>query len=126
MGLFITILVGIIAGYVAAKLMKIDVSFWIAMLLGIAGSIVGGWVTSLLLGVNLASGFNLTTILVSIGGAVLVVLIYRLFKEEVKTPKPVYLFFPKSIRPENADAFFASQRQPTAGRDEAARLSASD
>jgi len=82
MGLFITILVGIIAGYVAAKLMKIDVSFWIAMLLGIAGSIVGGWVTSLLLGVNLASGFNLTTILVSTGGAVLVVLIYRLLKKK--------------------------------------------
>ncbi len=82
MGLFITILVGIIAGYVAAKLMKIDVSFWIAMLLGIAGSIVGGWVTSLLLGVNLASGFNLTTILVSVGGAVLVVLIYRLLKKK--------------------------------------------
>ena len=40
------------------------------MLLGIAGGTVGGWVTSLLLGVNLASGFNLTTILVSIGGAV--------------------------------------------------------
>ena len=82
MGLFITILVGIIAGYVAAKLMKIDVSFWIAMLLGIAGSIVGGWVTSLLLGVILASGFNLTTILVSVGGAVLVVLIYRLLKKK--------------------------------------------
>ena len=82
MGLFITVLVGIIAGYVAAKLMKIDVSFWIAMLLGIAGSIVGGWVTSLLLGVNLASGFNLTTILVSVGGAVLVVLIYRLLKKK--------------------------------------------
>ena len=82
MGLFITILVGIIAGYVAAKLMKIDVSFWIEMILGIAGSIVGGWVTSLLLGVNLASGFNLTTILVSIGGAVLVVLIYRLLKKK--------------------------------------------
>ena len=82
MGLFITILVGIIAGYVAAKLMKIDVSFWIAMLLGIAGSIVGGWVTSLLLGVNLASGFNLTTILVSVGGVVLVVLIYRLLKKK--------------------------------------------
>jgi Transglycosylase associated protein. len=82
MGLFITILVGIIAGYVTAKLMKIDVSFWIAMLLGIAGSIVGGWVTSLLLGVNLASGFNLTTILVSVGGAVLVVLIYRLLKKK--------------------------------------------
>ncbi len=31
MGLFITILVGIIAGYVAAKLLKINVSFLIAI-----------------------------------------------------------------------------------------------
>ncbi|HOT25736.1 MAG: GlsB/YeaQ/YmgE family stress response membrane protein [Chloroflexi bacterium] len=82
MGLIATILVGIIAGYVAAKLMKINVSFWIAMLLGVAGSILGGWITSLLLGVDLTSGFNLTTILVSIGGAVLVVLIYRLLKKK--------------------------------------------
>ena len=80
--IFVTILVGIIAGYVAAKLMKIDVSFWIAMLLGIAGSILGGWITSLLLGVDLTTGFNLTTILVSIGGAVLVVFLYRLFKKK--------------------------------------------
>ncbi|MGV7976990.1 MAG: GlsB/YeaQ/YmgE family stress response membrane protein [Anaerolineaceae bacterium] len=82
MGLFITILVGIIAGYVAAKLLKINVSFLIAMLLGIAGSILGGWVTSLILGVDLTSGFNLTTILVSIGGAVLVVFLYRLLKKK--------------------------------------------
>ena len=82
MGIFITILVGIIAGYIAAKLLKINVSFWIAMLLGIAGSILGGWITSLLLGVDLTSGFNLTTILVSIGGAVLVVFLYRLFKKK--------------------------------------------
>lgn len=82
MGLFITILVGIIAGYVSAKLLKINVSFLIAMLLGIAGSILGGWVTSLILGVDLTSGFNLTTILVSIGGAVLVVFLYRLLKKK--------------------------------------------
>lgn len=82
MGLFITILVGIIAGYVAAKLLKINVSFLIAMLLGIAGSILGSWVTSLILGVDLTSGFNLTTILVSIGGAVLVVFLYRLLKKK--------------------------------------------
>ena len=82
MGIFITILVGIIAGYIAAKLLKINVSFWIAMLLGIAGSILGGWITSLLLGVDLTSGFNLTTILVSIGGAVLVVFLYRLLKKK--------------------------------------------
>ncbi len=52
------------------------------MLLGIAGSILGGWITSLLLGVDLTTGFNLTTILVSIGGAVLVVFLYRLFKKK--------------------------------------------
>lgn len=72
MGLIASIIVGLIAGFVASKLMKTNTSLFIDMLLGIAGSILGGWVTSLLLGVDLTSGVNLTTIIVSILGAMLV------------------------------------------------------
>lgn len=61
-------------------LMKTNNKWYIDILLGIAGSIVAGWITSLLLGVNLVSGFNLPTLLVSTGGAVLVLFIYRWFK----------------------------------------------
>jgi uncharacterized membrane protein YeaQ/YmgE (transglycosylase-associated protein family) len=42
---------------------------------------VAGWLTGLLLGKNLVSGFNLTTLLVSTGGAVLVLLVYRWLKK---------------------------------------------
>ena len=82
MGLIASIIVGLIAGVVASKLMKTNTSLFIDMLLGIAGSILGGWVTSLLLGVDLTSGVNLTTIIVSILGAMLVIFIYRLIKRK--------------------------------------------
>lgn len=77
MGLFTSIIVGLLAGMAASWLMKTDHKWYIDILIGIAGSILGGWITSLILGTNLVSGFNLTTLLVSIGGAVLVLLIYN-------------------------------------------------
>lgn len=80
MGLIATILVGLIAGLVASWLMKAKTSAWMDILLGIAGAILGGWITSLFTGVNLVSGFNLTSILVAIVGAVIVIFIYRLIK----------------------------------------------
>jgi uncharacterized membrane protein YeaQ/YmgE (transglycosylase-associated protein family) len=80
MGLFTSILVGLVAGMAASWLMKTNNKWYIDILLGIAGSVVAGWITSLLLGQSLVSGFNLTTLLVSTGGAVLVLLIFRWFK----------------------------------------------
>lgn len=77
MGLFATIIVGLLAGMAASYLMKTDHKWYIDMLIGIAGSTLGGWITSLLLGSDLITGFNLTTFLVSIGGAVLVLFIYN-------------------------------------------------
>ena len=80
MGLFASILVGLLAGMAASWLMKTNNKCYIDILLGIAGSIVAGWITSIILGQSLVSGFNLTTLLVSTGGAVLVLLVYRWFK----------------------------------------------
>jgi len=80
MGLFTSIIVGLLAGMAASWLMKTNNKWYIDILLGIAGSILAGWITSIFLGVNLVSGFNLPTLLVSTGGAVLVLLIYRWFK----------------------------------------------
>lgn len=79
MGLIATIVVGLIAGWLTGKLMSGGSYGVVAnLLLGIVGSIVGGWLTSIFLGVDLISGFNLTTIIVSVIGAVVVVAIYRL------------------------------------------------
>jgi len=81
MGLIATIVVGLIAGLLASRVMKAETSAWVDVFLGIAGSILGGWITSLLLGVDLVSGFNLTSILVAFAGAVLVIVIYRAIKK---------------------------------------------
>lgn len=79
MGLITSIIVGLLAGMAASWLMKTDHKWYMDILIGIAGSVLGGWITSLLLGTNLVTGFNLTTLLVSIGGAVLVLMIYNWF-----------------------------------------------
>ena len=81
MGLFATIVVGLIAGLLASRVMKAETSALVDVFLGIAGSVLGGWITSVLLGVDLVSGFNLTSILVAFGGAVLVIVIYRAIKK---------------------------------------------
>ena len=81
MGLITSILVGLLAGMLASWLMKTNNKWYIDILLGIAGSIVAGWLTGMMLGKNLVSGFNLTTLLVSTGGAVLVLLVYRWLKK---------------------------------------------
>jgi uncharacterized membrane protein YeaQ/YmgE (transglycosylase-associated protein family) len=47
------------------------------MILGIVGGVVGGWISTLITGVNLMSGFNLTSILVALGGSIVVLVIYR-------------------------------------------------
>ncbi|MGV8049737.1 MAG: GlsB/YeaQ/YmgE family stress response membrane protein [Anaerolineaceae bacterium] len=81
MGLFITILVGLVAGLIASALMKANTSWLGDIFLGIAGSLLGGWISSLITGENLVTGFNLTSILVSIVGAALVIFLYRLIKK---------------------------------------------
>jgi uncharacterized membrane protein YeaQ/YmgE (transglycosylase-associated protein family) len=84
MGLFTSIIVGLLAGMAASWLMKTNHKWYMDILIGIAGSILAGWITSLVLGTNLVTGFNLTTLLVSIGGAALVLLIYNWFTNRRK------------------------------------------
>jgi uncharacterized membrane protein YeaQ/YmgE (transglycosylase-associated protein family) len=47
-----------------------------------AGAPLDGWITSLFTAVKPVSGFNLTSVIVAIGGAVLVILIYRFIKRK--------------------------------------------
>ena len=82
MGFFATIIVGLVVGLLASWIMKAKTGLLIDLLLGIAGSILGGWITSLLLGVNLMSGFNLTSLIVGLLGAILVIVIFQLIKRK--------------------------------------------
>jgi len=80
MGLIATIVVGLSAGWMAAMCMKAKTGLLADLILGVVGGVVGGWLTSLRLGVNLMSGFNLTSILVAFVGAIVVIAIYRLIR----------------------------------------------
>jgi uncharacterized membrane protein YeaQ/YmgE (transglycosylase-associated protein family) len=77
MGLLASIIVGLIAGYLAHVIMKTRTGLGLDLILGVIGGFVGGWISSLLLGVNLMSGVNLTSIVVALIGAVVVVFLYR-------------------------------------------------
>ena len=78
MGFLATIIVGLIAGYLVHLIMKTNTGLLLDLILGVIGGFVGGWLSSLLMGVNLMSGVNLTSILVAIVGAIVVVFVYRL------------------------------------------------
>ena len=80
MNLIATIVVGLIAGLLASWIMKAKTGVLVDLVLGVVGSVLGGWLSTLITGTNLLSGINLTSILVALGGSILVIVIYRLIK----------------------------------------------
>ena len=80
MTLLATIVVGLIAGLLASWLMKAKTGILVDLILGVVGGVLGGWITSLILGVNLMSGFNITSVIVALVGAIIVIAIYRLIR----------------------------------------------
>jgi len=71
------ILVGLIAGWATGKVMKGGgYGFFVDIILGIVGAIVGGFVARAI-GISPAGGL-IYTILIATGGAILVVFIFRL------------------------------------------------
>lgn len=78
MGFLLVLLMGLIVGAITGFLMKSNYPWYIDILLGIVGAAVGGWLTSIFFGADLTTGFNLTTLVVSVIGAVIVVAITRL------------------------------------------------
>lgn len=80
MGLLSTILVGLVAGLLASWIMKADTGVLVDIILGIVGAMLGGWISSLITDVDLVSGFNPTSILIALGGAILVLAIFRLIR----------------------------------------------
>lgn len=51
----------------------------VTMLIGIAGALVGGFLVGLFVGGDLITGFNIPTIVVATLGAIVLLLLYRLF-----------------------------------------------
>ena len=78
-------LFGLIAGAVAKFIMpgKDPAGIIITIVLGIAGAVVGGFLSSQLFGWDV-TGFNLPSFGIAIAGALLVLILYRLFTTSAK------------------------------------------
>ena len=81
MGILSWIIMGLIVGLVAKFFMpgQDPGGFIITILLGIAGAFVGGFLGSLL-GLGKVTGFNVGSLLLAIGGAVILLILYRVIK----------------------------------------------
>ena len=74
------ILLGLIAGFVASKIVdKEGKGLFLDVLLGIVGSVVGGWVFSIVNSEGV-TGLNLHSLVVAIIGAVAILLAYHGFR----------------------------------------------
>ena len=77
--LFVWIIVGLIAGYVASNIMGRPGRYGLLgdLVVGLLGSVLGGWIVGLLLGG--ATGGIIGSIVVAILGAMLLIYLLRMF-----------------------------------------------
>ena len=69
------LIIGALAGWIASLITGRGEGLLLDIVVGIIGAFVGGLLYSALTGVNFTAGFNLTTLLVAIVGAVILLVI---------------------------------------------------
>lgn len=79
MTLLAWLVVGAIAGFVASEIMGTREGLVMMVVLGIVGAIVGGWIAADVLKIANVTGINLTSIIVAIVGAIVVIFVYDAF-----------------------------------------------
>lgn len=82
MGILTWILFGLVAGILAKLIMpgKDPGGIIVTILIGIAGAVVGG-IIGTQLGFGSVSGFNFRSFLIAVGGAILLLFVYRQVKK---------------------------------------------
>ena len=82
MGILTWIVLGLVAGFLAKLLMpgQGPAGLVVTCLLGIVGALVGGYLGSHFFGLEDVTGFDLRSVGLAVGGAVLVLLVYGLLK----------------------------------------------
>ena len=76
------IVLGLIAGFIGSKLVnKRGEGFFLDIILGIIGAVVGGWLFSMFGGEGV-SGLNLHSLIVAVIGAVLVLVVYHAIRRK--------------------------------------------
>jgi len=82
MSIIAWIVLGLIAGFIGSKLInKRGDGFFLDIILGIIGAVVGGWVFSQFGGTGV-SGLNLHSLIVAVIGAILVLVIYHAIRRK--------------------------------------------
>ena len=83
MSILAWIILGLIAGFIASKIVnKAGEGIVVDILLGIVGAIVGGYVFSML-GASGVSGLNLYSLIVAVIGSILFLVIYHAIRGAV-------------------------------------------
>lgn len=74
------LLLGLIAGAIAKLILpgKQAGGWFVTLLLGVVGAILGGWLGSAIFGVGVDAFFSLSSWLLAIGGSIIVLLVYGL------------------------------------------------
>ena len=82
MGIFSWIVMGLVVGALAKFIMpgKDPGGLIVTILIGIAGAFVGGYLGSVL-GFGPVTGFNMGSILLATGGAIVLLVLYRVMKK---------------------------------------------
>lgn len=80
MGLIAWIILGALAGWLASIVMRTDAEqgAFMNIIVGIVGAVLGGFIMQMF-GASGVSGFNLYSLLVAIGGAVVLLAVYKTF-----------------------------------------------
>lgn len=79
MGIIGWIVIGIVAGWLAEKVMGRSHGLVTNLIVGVLGALIGGFIAGSLLNIPVG-GFNLITLLVAFGGAVLLLFLLGLVK----------------------------------------------
>ncbi len=85
MGIIAWIVLGALAGFIANLIMGGGEGLVLMVVLGIVGAVVGGFIAGSVLGIADVTGLNLTSLLVAVFGAVVVIFVVRLFVSRGRT-----------------------------------------
>ena len=83
MGFFSWIIMGLIAGALAKWILPGDDpgGFFVTILIGVAGGMLGGFIGASM-GIGTVAGFDLLSLGLAIGGAIILLLVYRMVKSK--------------------------------------------
>jgi len=72
------LILGLIAGAIAKAILpgRQGGGWFLTLILGVIGAFLGGWLGSIIFGVNLGDFFSISTWLLAIAGSIIVLLVY--------------------------------------------------